>query len=273
MKNETFSFGRFRNYFKFDLKQMWRNHSRPAIFIGGMELIIYLIWVLLGLVFSGGEWHGPSVAARICILVLAFAVLELYQTRTYGYLTQRKQGSSWLMVPASSTEKFVSMLLITLLVIPVLFLVVFLSVDALISLADPTVGPSIVGFLSSGIQQAFSQLEPEDVSLFLDMSGGHLTWLLVLGFIVNFLYWLLCGLCFKRYKILGGIALVLGVEIVLSILGSTLIPGLSEQLVSLDEGSARQAVNHFLGWVVALSAALAVGLGGGIFYRIKTIKH
>ena len=29
--SETFNFNRFVTYFKYDLKQMWRNHSRAAM--------------------------------------------------------------------------------------------------------------------------------------------------------------------------------------------------------------------------------------------------
>ena len=86
MKSEVFNFSRFWNYFKYDLKQMWRNHSKPALFIGGMELLLYVVWVLLALVFTG-HWTGPGLAARCTVFVIAFTVLELYQTRTYGHLT------------------------------------------------------------------------------------------------------------------------------------------------------------------------------------------
>ena len=37
--NETFNFSRFWTYFKYDLKQMWRNHSKAAILIAGAGVI------------------------------------------------------------------------------------------------------------------------------------------------------------------------------------------------------------------------------------------
>ncbi len=140
--NETFNFKRFFTYFKYDLKQMWRNHAKAAILIGGSGAILYILWVLFGLVFTQ-QWHGAPFIARVVMLVVAFAILEIYQARTYGLLTDKKAGSNWLMIPASKTEKFVSMLLVTLVVIPILFFAVYLVLDGFLSLVDPTFGQSI----------------------------------------------------------------------------------------------------------------------------------
>jgi hypothetical protein len=141
--NETFNSSRFWTYFKYDLKQMWRNHSKAAILIGGASAIFYVIWLLFSLVFTQ-QWNTPPIAARVVILVIAFAILELYQVRTYGYLTEKKAGSAWLMIPASKAEKYVSMLLVTLVVIPLLFFAVYFLIDGFLALVDPTYGQALL---------------------------------------------------------------------------------------------------------------------------------
>ena len=50
--NQVFSFQRFWTYFKYDLTQMWRNHSKAAILIGGASAIFYVTWLLFSLVFT-----------------------------------------------------------------------------------------------------------------------------------------------------------------------------------------------------------------------------
>jgi hypothetical protein len=137
--NEIFDFKRFWTYFKYDLKQAWRNHSKAAIMIGGASAIFYVIWVLASLVFTQ-HWSSPIIYARMGVFFLAFAILELYMVRTYGHLTDKKAGSNWLMVPASKAEKFVSMLLMVCIVIPLLFFVVYMVLDGFLSLVDPTYG-------------------------------------------------------------------------------------------------------------------------------------
>ena len=133
--NEIFDFKRFWTYFKYDLKQMWRNHSKAAIMIGGASAIFYVIWVLCSLVFAQ-HWSSPVIYARIGVFFLAFTILELYMVRAYGYLTEKKAGSSWLMIPASKAEKFVSMILMVCIVIPLLFFVAYALIDGVLALVE-----------------------------------------------------------------------------------------------------------------------------------------
>lgn len=272
MTSEIFNFNRFWNYFLFDLKQMWRNHTGPAVFIGGLGVIVYVIWVLLSLLFTQ-SWTGPSLAARAVIFIVALLILVLYQSRTYGYLTDKQKGSAWLMIPASSLEKFISMLLITLLVIPLLFVVVFLVADSIICLADPTVGASLVGTAMHGMSALSSEMPELSGSMFINLSTGTIIAFIIVGLASNFLYFLLCGICFKRYKILGGIGLVFAFEVLLSILASIFFPIWSENLVYLDEVSAGQMVTRTVNWSLTVSILVTLGLAAGIFYRIKTLKH
>lgn len=272
MKSEIFNIGRFWNYFQYDLKQMWRNHSRPALFIGGMELLLYVVWVLLALVFTG-NWQGPMVAARVSVFVVAFTVLELYQTRTYGHLTDPRKGSAWLMVPASATEKFISMLIITLIVIPVLFLVVFFAVDSIIALLDPTVGDSLLGAGIGGLQMLMDEVGKSSGSMLVNINAGSMVGIWIVGFVSNFLFFLLCGICFKRFKILGGIGIIFLLSILLSIISVATVPSWSENLVYLEKQQAAAYVMSTFRWVFWCTLAFAILEAVGVFYRIKTLKH
>ena len=67
MTNEVFSFPRFGKYFKYDITQMWRNNGKAVIMLGGISLIVYLIWVIFSLVFTG-TWQGPEIAVRAAVM-------------------------------------------------------------------------------------------------------------------------------------------------------------------------------------------------------------
>lgn len=276
MKNEVFDFGRFWNYFKFDLKQMWRNHSKPAIFIGGAEILFYFIWVFFALIITG-HWHGPMLAARIVVFIVAFTVLELYQTRTYGYLTDKKKGSAWLMIPASTTEKFVSMLIITLIVIPVLFLVVFFAVDSILALVDPTVGNSILGMGVDGYQGFLDGITGLSQAAPINFSVGTFIGLWLVGLASNFLYFLLCGICFKRYKILLGLALTTALSFVVTPVVSLVLPLWAENMIEMADADSpelalkvMQTTFNITFWMCIV---FAIAEAVGIFFRIKTLKH
>ena len=272
--SEIFNFKRFWTYFKYDLKQMWRNHSKAAIVIGGSIAFLYIIWVLFSLVFTQ-TWTAPHIIARVAMFGLAFTVLEFYQTRTYGYLTEKKAGSAWLMIPASRTEKFVSMMLMTLIVIPVLFFAVFFLLDGFLSLVDPTYGQTLIGTVTgnwSNILNAFNEMNAQSM---IHCSLAALIFMSVVSLFVNFLYMLLCGICFKKNKIVAAIAIMFGLSLVLSLITGIAVPALVKSNISIttDEIEGARIVAGILNGSEILCTLIAIGLGWGIWRRIKTIQH
>ena len=273
--NETFNFNRFWTYFKYDLKQMWRNHSKPAILIGGAGIIFYVLWILGSLVFTQ-SWTAPPIVARFVVLLFAFMVLEFYQTRTYGYLTEKKAGSSWLMIPASGTEKCISMVLVTILVIPALFFAVYLLLDGFLSLVDPTYGKAMVtGFFSvySDFVNGISEIGEESPILF---TPASLIFPTIVSTFCNFLYFLLCGICFKKNKIVGAIAILFGISTLMSLLGGLIIPHLDLEQMIVSDSSLSLPARWLVGIMnasVAFTCLLTIGLGWGVWRRIKTLQH
>lgn len=272
--SEVFNGKRFGTYFLYDLKQMWRKHSKAAILIGGSIAIFYIIWVLFSLLF-GHHWTTPPIEARVVMLVIAFTILELYQAHTYGYLTEKKAGSAWLMIPASRTEKFISMLLMTLVVIPLLFFAVYFLLDGFLSLVDPTYGQSVArGFYATSIR-LFEGMATLGNSSPIMFTPGSFLLISFIGFCCNFLYFLLCGVCFKKNKIIMGIVILFGLSTLLSILMACFMPlGLKMAMnVDIDAESAASLMVGLMNGTMVFSALLTLGLGWGIWRRIKTLQH
>lgn len=272
--NDNFNFRRFLTYFKYDITQMWRNHSRAAILIGGAGAFFYILWVMFSLVFTQ-QWQTPTLPARFAMFLFAFAVLELYQVRTYGHLTDKKAGSSWLMIPASKTEKFVSMLLVSLVVVPLLFLTVYAVLDGFLSLVDPTYGKALfTSFLGtySDVLDAFANMRG---TYAIHLSPATIIITTLAGFFCNFMYFLLCGICFKRNKLVCAFAIMFAFSTVLSLIMGFIMPGMLSNLNGVDVSE-----EMVLGWTqgiinfsVILSILMTIGFGWGIWYRIKTLQH
>ena len=271
--NDIFDFNRFWTYFKYDLKQMWRNHSKAAIMIGGASAIFYVIWVLCSLVFTQ-HWTSPIIYARMGVLFLAFAILELYMVRTYGHLTEKKAGSNWLMVPASKAEKFVSMLLIVCIVIPLLFFVVYFVLDGFLSLVDPTYGQALfTGFTGvySKLIEGITELGAESPITF---TPSSLIFPSIVSVFCNFLYFHLCGICFKKNKLVGAIAILFGLSLVMSLLTGIFVPQwIKSGVADLDDLQVARWFTGVMNFSVILTCLITVGLGWGVWRRIKTIQH
>ena len=271
--NEIFDFNRFWTYFKYDLKQTWRNHSKAAIMIGGASAIFYVIWVLMSLVFTQ-HWSSPVIYARMGVFVLAFAILELYMVRSYGYLTDKKAGSNWLMVPASKAEKFVSMLLMVCIVIPLLFFAVYFILDGFLSLVDPTYGQALFTGFTGAYGKMLEVLENVGAESPISFTASSLIFPTIVGVFCNFLYFLLCGICFKKNKLVGAIAILFGLSLVLSLLTGLIVPHFVQNFdMDLDEMQMATWMTRIMNASIIFTCLLTVGLGWGVWRRIKTIQH
>lgn len=277
MKSEVFNGSRFWAYFKYDFRQMWRNHVKASIGIGLSGLILYVLAVLMNLILHG-SWQAPSLPARLVIFVLAFTALELYQTRTYGYLTDPRKGAAWLLLPASGFEKWLSMLIMTLIVIPIFFLVAALGVDGLLSIADPTYGQPLVTSFTDAFNQLQGKLVEANATYETTWSTGVLAGPALAGFVVNFLFFLYCGIRFKRFKILSAFGILFLFGIASSILFSAIFTSghmmsMETMVEDTDLATAESIIRRFIHWMTLAYWGLAALLAGLTYCRIKTLKH
>lgn len=275
MKNEVFSFKRFWTYFKYDLVQLYRRHAKAALLFAGSGLILYVAWIAGSLVFDHC-WSAPNIGARVVVAMLSAAALEFYYAYLYGFVTDRRKGSSYLMIPASKTEKFVSILLNALIVVPVAFIAVQLGVDALLCLLDPTMEGTMAGGGYDVVAGLMERLADEEDLLLLRSSMSTAFVLSLLSFAFNYLYFLLCGMCFRKSKIVGAVAIVIGVTFVLSLCSGLFIGPLTEWAMNFDFDDVYEAqafARGFLRGMTIVEAFMVLGIGWGIFHRLKTLKH
>ena len=275
--SEVFNFQRFWTFFKYDLKQMWRNHFKVALFLGFLPLLLYIVWVIGSLSFTR-TWVAPSLPVRAVFFYVAVLIIILYQARTYGHLTDRQKGANYLMIPASVTEKFTSMMVNTLVVIPLLFGGVYLLLDGLLSLVDPGYGRAIV----TGVGELVDDLKDKDLWDPAFSSRSFIRMILltcVIGVFVSLVYYLLSGLIFKKWKILGGLLVSYGISLILTIAAGFIATGdkVKAWLETYFDGFSEEQAMHFVSKTMTVSTLLSLvillALMTGVYYRIKTIKH
>lgn len=258
--NKSFNCKRFWTYFKYDLVQMWRNNGRAVLVIGGLGLITYVVFVLGSLFFAPHVWQAPSMSVRFTMFQCSLFALYLFQTRSYGYLTDKRAGSSWLMLPVSTCEKYLSMMLICLVVLPFGFLVAQLGIDALLVLADPTCKGSL---LVDGIRSVSDAVNMPDTDNALILPPAILSY--VLGLFCGLTYFLLGGLVFKKWKITGSVAVLFGVMLV-----SMFVLGLVTQPDGFWE---MDKIRTLLWGITGCTALVWVALMACVYFRIKNLKH
>jgi hypothetical protein len=167
------------------------------------------------------------------------------------------------------------MVLMTLVVIPVAFLGTYTIIDVILSLADPTYGQLLVSAVADTVQKAQGALAEANNEYSTTWNLGFMFLPAVIGYICNFLYFLLCGVFFKNHKIVWGIAIMCGFSMVLSILFGLLVPILMLKMphFEMDELQAAHLVVGLMNGTLVFCCLLALGLGWGIWRRVKTLQH
>lgn len=276
---QTFDIKRFWKYFLYDLRQMWLNNGRAAIMIGCSGLMLYTVGVILNLVFYH-TWNAPGIILRSVVFCISVAALVLYQPRSYGYITDKRAGSDWLMIPASVLEKFISMMIITLIVTPIIFVAVYMCADWLLSLIDPTFGTSLIAGSSELIRDILDEIN-DNFDPYL-ITPGMFFFALTTQMWGNFLYFLFFGLVFKKYKLVGALAvLMLGQFLIVSSVGvfisyidsDTLLTWLENMFGPKELWDPRTFLKNIWWGGNVLNLTLLSAWACGIYFRLKSIKH
>ena len=275
--SDTFNFQRFGRYFRFDLSRMWRNNTRTAILLGCGSVLTVLIVGIFGLLFDF-QWHFANDPFRFFGFIICLGILELLMAKTYGFVTDRKEGSDYLMLPASILEKWLSMMLVCLVVIPVLFLVTYFIVDGFVCAILPGTGTPLyqwayesIGIANDKFDELNTFLHAQQVPL--QYSVGSIIVPGIVSACCNYLFFLLCGLLFKRHKILNAVFVMMVVTSVFSLLAPHILPDLAAQLDGMDEVEAMTFTDSFFRIITLITGLIAALLAAGCYLRLRKIAH
>ena len=276
--SNTFNISRFCKYFGFDLKSRWKDQGLFLVIFAILPIIFHLIYLFfaalgydgINALFSGAPISRPPIEARIVVFALATGIfLMVFPSRTYGFLTDKAKGSEWIELPASRLEKFTSMMLTCLVVIPVAFLFVYLLSDALVCLIDGKAGMSIFG--------AWRDFDP-GFSDGMVQFGARGLWFLVASVLQTVSVFLLGALLFKKGKISKTILALFVISMTISAITASAVSMI--EMERFAETIGRWAENHlsnidfwFNFWSNLSLVVVVGGLGLWSWFKVKNLQH
>lgn len=286
---DIFDFKRFGKYFVSDFKGCVANYGLSLITISMLlYLICYVVTVSFGLIMNQG-WEGLGLGTRATLFVIAMITLVITMpVKCYGKITEKQSGSFFLTLPVSRLEKFVSMLLMTIVVAPVIGTALYLGLDALVCLFDKTCGNNLVSEMQdlatiimnipeeAAMEAALGEI-PENVAKFI--KEITCPWLYVDDMIGTSLIFLLGAVFFKKGKTVKTIMACIALGIVASIIATPIMaPWTNELFDMMDNGNFDEIFNFDIFRHAALFDTLNdtlvnIALLIGIWFRIKTLKH
>ena len=267
--NNTFDLKRFGKYFRYDLVSAWQNAGISILTIAAMPVWFFLIVQLFSIVFNGRFCNFSANVILIAYIVSIILVELFFPVQHYGPLTRKKEGSDWILLPASRFEKFLSMLLVTCVVVPLVWLVVIASCDGILTLAFSNYeGMGLVNILHNfdSVFGPFGEFNSTNVQFV--FNGPVLCYL---SFASSILCFTLGAIYFKKNKIVYTFLTLFGLGILFSIAIGILAKGnLNITPETINDDRLMHAFNAFM--VILYVVEFAV-LDVLIYLRIKTIKH
>ena len=291
MKNDIFDFKRFGNYFVTDIKNAIANYGWSMIILIFFGLISFIIAGLINTIFAynwedilnGGsiEWVHANVASRIGSMVGAATILIFTApAKCYGGLTDKNIGSDFLLLPASRLEKFISMILICCIVIPIVFIMGYLLIDCLICMVCPETGNSIISEVTSTLNLILVEgdVPAELIDRIKWTSAIDDTWMI-------FLFFLLGALVFKKSKAIKTFLVGYGIIILISIVGIIVIVAHSADIdtffdtfgIGKTEEELEMALLGYMDKIMLFDTIFDITINAllltGIWFKLKTLKH
>ena len=288
MRSNVFNMNRFRRYFSSDFRSAVSNYGITFLVFSTLAVTAYLLHGLFFLTATG-EWHGMSSWLRIVLFVI-FGLTELIGSpaKLYGHLTDRKEGSAFLLVPASRFEKFVSMVLISCIITPFLFGIVYMTLDSFVCFIDPACGDSLFkSFFKNS--PSFIDTTP-DILIYKESIRSILTpWLYFDDIIQISLLFLMGALIFKKSKTgktLGSLILIsISLNLLLTPIMSLTMFDKFKMMAEMSDADitlgTMEQMFPFFSWVLrnlAILDTISDTLMNGllmffVWLRLKKIKH
>ena len=273
----TFNIIRFGKYLGYDLKSKWAENRTFLLAFALIPFIVFFVSAFFTGLYNAGssafsDFHigHPGIAMRASVFVFsAIIFLILHPSRAYGFITEKAKGSQWIELPASRLEKFLSMMLICLVIAPLAFFCIYLLGDAIICLIDKQCGISIVSGWFSG---------KSDIINVDSKIAGHGVWFVVSGALQISSVFLLGALIFKKSKVTKTILTLFIISLVFSIL--TTIVMANTNLDAFGERIREWILNHaenvdfwFNFWNNVWLALVVIGCGIWSWFRVKNVQH
>lgn len=294
MKNDIFNFRRFGKYFTTDFKTCWANYGLSLLTISLLSpLVLYVIIVTINQIMHN-TWDGPDIGLRVFAFAVAMICMVVTMpVKCYGKITEKQYGSFWLTLPVSRLEKFISMILMTCIIVPVSGALLYLGLDALICAFDHTCGQNL---FAGGTELLQRMGEAKDVTLNLidesiTIEDATLAqeivrqmnnpWMYIDEIFCFTLPFLLGAVFFRNGKTVKTFIALFAISTVTGMICSPIITNwVMEMFNNLNEDpdAILQMFNNKLFKNLVLIDTVTdtvtnLALMAGIWFRIKTLKH
>ena len=264
--NNTFDLKRFWKYLRYDLVSAVQDSGALLVSIAAMPVWFFVIQQLMSLVFTG-EFRTIGSAAIIVAYIVSLTVAVIFfPVQHYGKLTDKKAGSDWVLIPASRFEKFLSILVVCCVAVPIVWFAIIVACDGLLYLVFGTYDSFVLPTIFQSMGSAVAEVHTDNVQLV--FNGPVFTYL---SWCENILAFTLGAIFFRKNKIVYTFLTMMAIGIACTVITAAIFGGdVHIEPQDINEDSLLRLLNFGLCAIYVVVFAL---LDLGLYFRVKTIKH
>lgn len=254
--NDIFNFRRFGKYFLSDLNRLFSENWLKILCFGLIPVFTAVVSLLFSIVLQQQVSLGQE--AREAFFGLSAVIFAIWMPASlYGYVTDKRAGSNYSLIPASTLEKTASMIINGLIIAPAAFFSINILSDMLVTLVS---GQAITEAIVCDFPKVEWISGLWSFSYLITILQGH----------IIMLFFLLGAVLFRKGKISKTILSLMGLSIIfllLAILGSGIFTeaGLLAMISWSKEGVTAAAIGQSV-----LEIAVLYVL---IYFRLKKIQY
>lgn len=266
--NKVFEPKRFGNYLLHDIRTAKDNYLYSFLVTAGLPVLVFAIVELFHLLFSPS--HSLSELSRTMQGFTLFAgtvsTLIVFPIKQYGQITEKRYGSSWILLPASSFEKWLSLIILTCVLAPICFFVVFGGCDWLMSVIFPKYYPTALFSLDTDALAPTSEIQVNPLGI------AWMSW------IESILSFTLGAIVFKKAKFPKTILCLMLLGFIISALALAFFGSDFNNFESMMKSYSQnldvdEAIRRFKAMMYIWYGIFTLALGGCTYLRIANIKH
>lgn len=271
--DRIFNFRRFGRYLAWDLRNARNNSGFSLLVYGITPIFIFAFYEICCLIFSG-RMANFSLNWRLgfmYVLVILFTILN--PSKLYGKITDRRYGSEYLLLPASTLEKFLSMIVVSAVVLPLCLGVLMLVSDSLLALFFHSQYGDALVCMDNSVFFGLSPLGGNEDSIYMNMFLIFMT-----SWWSNIFVFTLGAIFFRKSKVAKTILSYFLITMVLSLLFTVAVtkaPGIDDGVVldvlEVDDlQGLLSKINLVTNLLQGVVWAILLGL---IYWRLRSLKH
>ncbi len=127
----------FGRYFLHDLKEALSKSWPITLTMAMYPVLNFLIYAYIGYLQQDPYWLIDTYSISWIYEGIAILYFLFVPITCYGRYTEKTEGAGFILLPSSHTTRFASMAVISVIILPVIFIVIFMTADYMIFLAAP----------------------------------------------------------------------------------------------------------------------------------------